>query len=176
MGQIAIKVGMWQQWTSNAKNRLTRALPDTADFVFAHICHTLGLLPKQPFQWYLWFETTGAFSCCYALVFRKCHVPLFMNSVSLLLLKELSVILTSFYNMNIKILTKKSYSKIKFHLIPIWRLQVMQDCVHWHCSIDYCVKLSLVDETLGENCSHFTLKWFLLNSFGEMCFLEESFK
>ena len=35
--------------------------------------------------------------------------------------------------------------------ILLWRelhLQVMHDCVHWHCSIDYYVKLSLVDETL----------------------------
>ena len=38
------------------------------------------------------------------------------------------------------------------------RSQVMHDCVHWHCPIDYCVELSLVDETLWENCSHFTLK------------------
>ena len=29
----------------------------------------------------------------------------------------------------------------KFRLIPILRLQVMHDYVHWHCSIDYCVKL-----------------------------------
>ena len=36
----------------------------------------------------------------------------------------------------------------KFQLIPILRLQVMQNCnVHWHCSIDYRIKLSLVDET-----------------------------
>ena len=28
----------------------------------------------------------------------------------------------------------------------------------------------------GENCSHFILKWFQSNSFGEVCFLEESYK
>ena len=27
-------------------------------------------------------------------------------------------------------------------------LKVMHDYMHWHCSIDYCVELSLVDETL----------------------------
>ena len=64
----------------------------------------------------------------------------------------------------------------KFHLIPILCLQVMHDCVDWHCSTDYCVKLILVDENLCENCFYFSLKWFLLNSFGEMCFLEESYK
>ena len=36
----------------------------------------------------------------------------------------------------------------KFQLIPILRLQGMHDYVHWHCSIDYCVKLSLVYEIL----------------------------
>ena len=41
----------------------------------------------------------------------------------------------------------------KFQLIPILRLQVLHDYVYWHCSIDYCVKLSLVDETLCQ-------KWF----------------
>ena len=50
------------------------------------------------------------------------------------------------------------------------------DYMHWHCSI-YChVKLILVDENLCENCFYFTMKWLLLNSFGEMCFLEESYK
>ena len=28
----------------------------------------------------------------------------------------------------------------KFQFIPIFRLQVMHDYVHWYCSIDYCVK------------------------------------
>ena len=36
----------------------------------------------------------------------------------------------------------------KFQLIPILGLQVMHDYVQWHCSIDYCVKLSFVDKTL----------------------------
>ena len=60
-------------------------------------------------------------------------------------------------------------------MIPILRLQVINDYVHWHCSIDFFVKSSLIDETLSENYFYFTLimKWFLLNSFGEMCFLEE---
>ena len=40
----------------------------------------------------------------------------------------------------------------------------------------YCVELSLVDKTLCENCFLLTLKWFQLYSFGEMSFLEESYK
>ena len=31
-------------------------------------------------------------------------------------------------------------------------------------------------ETFCENCSHFVLKWFQSNTFGEMCFLEESYE
>ena len=43
--------------------------------------------------------------------------------------------------------------------------------------IDYCdEKKSLVYETFCENCSYFILKWFQPNSFGEVCFLEESYK
>ena len=34
-------------------------------------------------------------------------------------------------------------------------------------------KLILIDKTL---CLYFTLKWFLFNSFGEMCFLEDRYK
>ena len=38
---------------------------------------------------------------------------------------------------------------LKFQSISILPLQVMYGYVHWYCSIDrYCVKLSLVDETL----------------------------
>ena len=36
----------------------------------------------------------------------------------------------------------------KFQLILTVRLQIMHDYVHWNCSIDYCVKLSLLDETI----------------------------
>ena len=50
------------------------------------------------------------------------------------------------------------------------------DYVHWLCSIDYRVKLSLVHETLSQIGSHLKRKWFLLDSFGEMCFLEESYQ
>ena len=46
--------------------------------------------------------------------------------------------------MNQKILTKQAY----FQKIPLLRLQVMHDYVHWQCSIDYCVKLSLIAKTL----------------------------
>ena len=67
-----------------------------------------------------------------------------------------------------KILTQKLFPK--FRLIQILCLQVTHDYVHWHCSIDFCVKSFLVDETLCENCFYFSLKLFLLNSVGEMCF------
>ena len=33
-------------------------------------------------------------------------------------------------------------------MIPILHLQVMHDYVYWHCSIDFCVKSSLVYKTL----------------------------
>ena len=42
----------------------------------------------------------------------------------------------------------------------------MHNYVHWHCSIDYCVKLILIDENLCENYLYFTQKWFLFNYFG----------
>ena len=47
----------------------------------------------------------------------------------------------------------------KFQLIPTLRLQVMHAYVHWHCSIDASVKISLVDEHLCEiySCSHWNL-------------------
>ena len=61
------------------------------------------------------------------------------------MLKEYSVILTTSEDINIKSLLPKC------QLMPSVRLQVMHDYVHWHCSIDYCVKLSLVDETLFKN-------------------------
>ena len=64
----------------------------------------------------------------------------------------------------------------KFQLIPVLRLKVMHDYVHWHCSIDYCVRLVVIDEDLSGNCFYVTLKRFQLNSFGKMCFLEKSYK
>ena len=74
---------------------------------------------------------------------------------------------TTNYDMNQKILTKKVISKISVELTSV------HDYVHWHCSIDYLI---FNNENLCENCFHFTLKRFLLNSFGEMCFSEESYK
>ena len=51
-------------------------------------------------------------------------------------------------------------------------------CIYKLCMImyigiasDYCMKSILIKETLCENCFYFTLKWFLLNSFGKICFL-----
>ena len=52
----------------------------------------------------------------------------------------------------------------------------MHDYVCFIASIDYCVEESLVYETFCENCSHFILKWFQPNSFGEVCFLEEIYE
>ena len=68
----------------------------------------------------------------------------------------------SFYDMNQKILTKK-WLFPNFQLIPILHLQVMHDNGHWHCSIDYCVKLILVDETLCENC--------FISHWNDFCFI-----
>ena len=73
-----------------------------------------------------------------------------------------------------KILTKKVTGKISDD--SNLGLQVMNNYVHWHCSTDYCVKLNPVNETSSENCSYFKQKWFLLIFFGEMSFLEESYK
>ena len=63
---------------------------------------------------------------------------------------------------------KKKMVIPKLESIAILRLQVRHDYVHWHCSINYCVKLCLVNETLCGDCS---LKWFLLNSIGDIGFL-----
>ena len=51
----------------------------------------------------------------------------------------------------------------------------MHDYVVFHYAIDYCVELILANDNLCENCFNFTLKWFQLISFGEMCFLEENY-
>ena len=74
-------------------------------------------------------------------------------------LKEKSVILTtSLYPQNQKILTKKVISRISVDSNFMFR----HDYVHWHYSIDSCVKLILIDENLCENlyenCLFFTLK------------------
>ena len=74
---------------------------------------------------------------------------------------------------------KKKKKKIisKISVGSNFTFTVMHDHVHWHCSVGYCVKLILVyNENLCENCYYFTLKWFLLNCFGEMYFLGESYK
>ena len=42
-------------------------------------------------------------------------------------------------------ISKKSLLSKIFKLIPILRLQVMHDYVHWNWFIDYCVELSLWD-------------------------------
>ena len=40
----------------------------------------------------------------------------------------------------------------------------------------YCVKWILFDESLFENCFLFHTEMISANSFGEICFLEESYK
>ena len=63
-------------------------------------------------------------------------------------LKEYSVIIrTSFYDINWKILPRKSLFT-KFQLIPIFHLQVMHFYVHGHFPIDNSVKLILGHENL----------------------------
>ena len=52
----------------------------------------------------------------------------------------------------------------------------MHDYVCFITPIDCCVELIIVDKTFFENCSPCILKWFRPNSFGEMCFLEESYE
>ena len=73
-------------------------------------------------------------------------------------------IFSDFHNifscMNLETKTKKSLFQ-KFQLIPILRFQVMHDYV--------CFIVPM------ENCFHFILKLFQANSFGELCFLEESY-
>ena len=59
---------------------------------------------------------------------------------------------------------------LKFQLNPILHFQVTHDYVCYIAPKDNC----LVDETFCEYCSHFILKWFQPNSFGEMSFLELS--
>ena len=61
-------------------------------------------------------------------------------------------------------------------MIVILRFQVLQDYVCFIAPIDYCVESSFVNETFYANCSYFILIWFQPNSFGEMCFLEESYE
>ena len=52
----------------------------------------------------------------------------------------------------------------------------MHDYVCFIAPIDYCVEESLVHETFCDDCSHFILKRLQTNSFGEVCFLEESYE
>ena len=79
---------------------------------------------------------------------QSCWILYILSKLAVL--KEYSMILTtSFYDdVNQKIQIKKKSLFPKCQLIPVLRLQVMHDYVHWHCSIDHCVKLSLVDEPL----------------------------
>ena len=60
-------------------------------------------------------------------------------------------------------------SWFQFHIYKLCIIIYM-----YHCSIDCCFELNIRDGNFCENCSHFTLKWFQPNSYGEMCFLGES--
>ena len=48
--------------------------------------------------------------------------------------------------------------------------------LHWHCFIDYCVKLILINKNLCKKLLLFHTEMISVLSFGEMCFLEESYK
>ena len=63
----------------------------------------------------------------------------------------------------------------KFQLIPISCFQVMHDYV-FHCSHRLLCWKVLCTRLSVKNCYHFILKWFEPNSFGEFCFLEESYR
>ena len=65
----------------------------------------------------------------------------------------LSILTTSFYDINKKILTKIGYfQNFSWILFSIYK---MHDNMHWHCSKDYCVKLSLVGETFAKKLLSF---------------------
>ena len=94
-------------------------------------------------------------------------------------LKEQSVILTtSFYDINkIEIIKKWLFPTFllpwfKFYVYKLWMIYSFFLYVHWQCSIGYAVLTRLY----AKNGRHFIKKLFLLKSFGEMCFLEESYK
>ena len=62
-----------------------------------------------------------------------------------------------------------------FQLGLISRFQVMHDmCVSLRPQTTVLNKVSCTRLSV-KNCSHFILKWFQPNSFGELCFLEESY-
>ena len=79
------------------------------------------------------------------------------------------ILTSSFCDMNLKIIIYKISVDSNFTYSSYAWLYV------FHCS--YRLRCwSLVNETFCENCSHFILKWFQPDFFGEMCFLEESYK
>ena len=81
------------------------------------------------------------------------------------------MILTTFFSSKRvnKILKLISQFQLIFFLFEGVQCTIAMYIVHWHCSIDYSVKLILVRMNICENCTYnFTLKCFLLNSFGEM--------
>ena len=66
---------------------------------------------------------------------------------------------------------------IKFQLISILHLQVMNNYVHWNCSIDYCARSIYLQQLWLWKLFLFSpWKRFLLFSFEEMCFLEERYQ
>ena len=78
------------------------------------------------------------------------HVAYLIRVLKIKKSKEWSVILTtSFYDINQKILTKNGY----FQNFSWFKFYI-----------------------LCENCFYFMLKWFMVTSTGEMCFLEGSYK
>ena len=71
------------------------------------------------------------------------------------------------------VITKKfqNFSWFQFYVYKLYDY-----IYYYHCSIDNCVELNINNNNFCENSSHFILKWFLPNSFGELRFLEESYK
>ena len=80
--------------------------------------------------------------------------------------------------MNQKILTKKKKKGglCYFQNFSWFQFYVYKICMMIDEAVFHKILLILVDENLCENCSYFPLKWFLLNSFRKMSFLEESYK
>ena len=61
----------------------------------------------------------------------------------------------SFYDIIQKILTNEGYFQISVDSKFSFK-QAMHDCMHWHCSIDYCVNLKNLNDT--ENKVHAPVK------------------
>ena len=59
----------------------------------------------------------------------------------------------------------------KFQLILTQHLQVMHDYVPWYCSLTTVLNKVSDTSLFADNSYNFIRKWFLINLFGEVCFL-----